>query len=400
MSTRPILVRTVWISIVVLAIVAALVSSFRPQAIPVSIGTVVRAPLAETLLDEGRTRIHDRYQISASVTAHAPRLEHHVGDRIAQGDELVRLEPVRSTVLDPRSRAEAEARRDQARAALRSSETQVEAAQADADLADSELNRLAELFERQIISRNDIDRAEAQSRRARAHLASARSSVEVARAALQAAEDVLTYSGAAGSGGADHLSVMSPIDGVVLSVQHESEGVVVAGTPLLMMGDPDSLEVEVDVLSRDAVRIRPGMRVLLERWGGEQELEARVRMVEPVGFTKVSALGVEEQRVLLICDITADPALWDSLGDGYRVEARFVLWEDDEVLQVPASALFRQAGQMSVFKVVDGVVTAQAVTLGHHGGLSVEVLGGLEEGEQVVLYPDETLDEGDAVVTR
>ena len=196
------------------------------------------------------------------------------------------------------------------------------------------------------------------------------------------------------------MAVRAPTAGRVLKVFHESEGVVDAGAPLLEVGDPRALEVEVDVLSEDAVRIQPGMRVLFERWGGPLPLEGRVRVVEPVGFTKVSALGVEEQRVLVIADIVSDVRQWERLGDGYRVEARFLLWEGEGVLQVPATAVFPVDGGWAVFVLEDGRARRRAVTVGHRNGVAAEVLDGLVAGDPVVVHPDRGLEDGARVTVR
>jgi HlyD family secretion protein len=185
-----------------------------------------------------------------------------------------------------------------------------------------------------------------------------------------------------------------------LKVEHESEGIVIRGQPLVEIGNPRTLEVAVDVLSADAVRILPGMPVRFERWGGVGVLQGRVRVVEPVGFTKMSALGVDEQRVWVISDITSDPRTWSRLGDGYRVEAEFILWKEDNGLKVPASALFRQGKDWAVFAVERGKARLRPVTLGHRNGLSAQLLGGAREGETVIVHPDETIHHGVTVSTR
>jgi HlyD family secretion protein len=253
-----------------------------------------------------------------------------------------------------------------------------------------------------LLSQGALDAARAQWRSTEARKRSSEFNVEVARGELEAARAALEFSAAEpdGSGGHISVTVKAPVDGRVLKVIHESEGAVAQGQPLLELGDPRALEVEVELLSADAVRVREGMRVRFIRWGGDHLLEGVVRRVEPTGFTKISALGVEEQRVLVICDISSDYALWKSLGDGYRVEAEFVLWEDDATLQVPASALFRLGPDWAVFAIVNGRARATRIGTGARSGLAVEITGGLEAGDQVIIYPSDQVRDGVRVSPR
>jgi HlyD family secretion protein len=239
-------------------------------------------------------------------------------------------------------------------------------------------------------------RSEAALRAAERAAAAVRVEVETARAEVQAAKAALIGPSVAADGG-DVVPVRSPVSGRVLRVVRESEGVVNPGEPLLEIANARALEVEVEVLSADAVKMAPGTRVIFTRWGGEQPLEGRVRLVEPTGFTKISALGVEEQRVRVIADFTSPEDRWNRLGDGYRVEAAFVLWEDDSVLQVPASALFRQGDGWAVFVVEKGTARRRAVAIGHRTGLAVHVLSGLQEGARVITHPDDAIEDGKAV---
>jgi len=211
---------------------------------------------------------------------------------------------------------------------------------------------------------------------------------------------MLTRAGASGGRRAEKVTVRSPAAGYVLAVRHESEGVVPAGAPLLEVGDPGRVEVEVDVLSEDAVRIRPGTPVRFERWGGDVPLEGKVRVVEPVGFTKVSALGVEEQRVLVVVDIATPRDVWKGIGDGYRLEASFILWEEKEVLQVPAGALFRTGDRFAVYVVEKGRAASRPVTIGRRNGLAAQLISGLKGGETVILHPGDTVSEGKKVRLR
>jgi HlyD family secretion protein len=323
-----------------------------------------------------------------------------VGDEVKEGQLLVELEPQRSTVLDPRSRGEAEARLKAAKAALKAAEQNARASAADNEYARVQLERLRRLHEAESISRDSLDQAETEATRSQATLRSAEFAVEVARFELEEARTVLRYSAAEEAEYDELVALRAPVAGRVLKVHHESEGAVSAGEELLEIGDPCALEVEVDVLSADSVRIRPGTPVLFERWGGEAPLEGRVRLIEPVGFTKVSALGIEEQRVLVIADITSPPETWRRLGDGYRVEARFIVWEGDDVLQVPASALFRHQDGWAVFIYRNGRAHRRQVEVGHRGGLRAEVLSGLEERVAVIVHPDRSVEDGSRVRLR
>lgn len=225
--------------------------------------------------------------------------------------------------------------------------------------------------------------------------------MEVARHELEAAETALRYAAARETGQPlEQLSLKAPVDGRVLRLYQENEGVVGAAQPLLELGDPGALEVEVDVLSTDAVKIQPGMRVLFDRWGGDEPLEGQVRLIEPVGFTKVSALGVEEQRVLVIADIVSPPEQWRRLGDGYRVEARFILWSGEQVLQLPASALFRHGEGWVVFSLENGRAVRHVVEVGRRNGLAAQLLSGLKAGATVITHPDNSIEDGVRVVPR
>ncbi|MDV3238581.1 MAG: efflux RND transporter periplasmic adaptor subunit [Gammaproteobacteria bacterium] len=385
-----------------LALVAALVWGFMPRPVPVDVAAAGRGPLRVTVEEEGRTRVIDRYVVSAPVAGYVQRIQLRVGDAVVQCQTLAELEPLRSAVLDPRSRAEAEARVAAAQAAVLAAEQTARAAVADAQIAQKDYERRKALFKDGRISREEHDRAEAAARRAEATRRSSAFAVEVARHELEAARTALEYSAAQSAGAAapERVAVQSPVAGRVLRVLRESEGVVASGQPLIEIGDPAALEVEIEVLSADAVRIRPGMRVEFSRWGGDGILEGRVRVIEPTGFTKVSALGVEEQRVLVIADITSPPEQWSRLGDGYRVEASFILWEGDDVLQIPASALFRHGDGWAVFTLDAGRAHLAPVTVGHSNGFAAQIVDGMTEGAPVIVHPSDAIADGVRVAPR
>ncbi|MBD5801958.1 Macrolide export protein MacA [Azoarcus sp. Aa7] len=398
MKTRVQWRRQIVFMLIVAAIAWGLYAGFRPQPVVVEFGEAVRAPLRVAVEQEGRTRVGDRYVVTAPVDGYARRIELDVGDAIEAGAPLVALEASRSAVLDARRRAEAEARVAAAQANVAAVEQRVKAAEAGAALAGKELIRMRRLRAAGHVTGEAEDRALAEDERAGSDLRSARFTVATARHELEAARTALGYAAAGGKG--EPVLVRAPVAGQVLKIPRKSEGAVEAGQPLVEIGDPRALEVEVDVLSADAVRIRPGTHVLFERWGGDGALEGRVRVVEPAGFTKVSALGVEEQRVWVIVDFTSPAGQWQRLGDGYRVEASFMLWEGEDVLQVPASALFRDGEGWAVFAVEDGRAVRRRVETGQRNGLAAEVLGGLKEGDPVIVHPDDRLSDGVKVSGR
>ncbi len=394
--------RTITMALLALLVLVAIIYGFIPAPVSVDVSPVVRESMRVTVSEEGMTRVKDRFVVSAPVAGYLRRIELEVGDRIVQGMTLAELEPVRSDVLDPRSRAQARARIDAAEASLNAARQNARAAVADAEYASSEFQRLSKLCEVEcVISKDELERAKAQARRSEANRRSAEFAVEVARFELESAKKALEISAAQPGGtAAETVRVLSPVDGRLLGLQRESEGVVMAGQPLLEIGDPGALEIIVDLLSTDAVKVEPGTRVLFERWGGEYVLEGRVKVVQPTGFTKVSALGVEEQRVWVVIELTSPSEAWQRLGDGYRVEADFILWEGSEVLQIPASALFRHAGGWSVFVIDEGRAKRRKVSLGRGNGLRAQILEGLHEGEQVVLHPDDSIEPGTRVEAR
>lgn len=392
-----------WRRRIVLALIAVLIAwglfqGFRPQPVEVDLDAARRAPLRVTIEQEGRTRVVDRYIVTAPVNGYARRIKLDVGDAVERGAALVELDPVRAEVLDARRRAEAEARIAAAAANVSSAEQRANAAASNAGLAQKELERVRALRLAGHVSAAAEDQAASAAERGAAELRSAQFAVATARHELEAARTALKY--AASGGGTDPIAVRSPVAGQVLKIARKSEGPVSVGQPLIDIGDPRALEVEVDVLSADAVRIRPGTRVVFDRWGGDGALEGTVRVIEPAGFTKVSALGVEEQRVWVIVAFTSPPAQWQRLGDGYRVEAGFILWEANDVLQIPASALFRDGDGWAAFAVEQGKAVKRRVEVGQRTGLSAQVASGIKVGEQVIVHPDDRVRDGVRVAAR
>jgi len=382
-------------------VAAGLALGFMPRAVPVDVAEVKRAPLTVTVEEEGKTRVRERYTVSAPVAGYVRRIELKAGDAVAAGQVLAVIEPLRSDALDPRSRAQAQAQPSAAQAALAAAQENARAAAAAAQLAQQERARAESLRQSNFVSAQALDSARTAETRARAAEAAAQHAVRVARFDLATARAALASTARLQSGGAaERVKVAAPVAAHVLKLLHESEGAVAAGQPLLEIGDPASLEVEVELLSTHAVKVAPGSKVILDRWGGEQPVAGSVRVVEPSGYTKISALGVEEQRVRVIVDFTSPREAWARLGDGYRVEARFVLWEGQDVLQLPTSALFRQGEGWAAF-VIDGRhARLKPVEIGQRAGLATEVLSGLAAGDRVVAHPDETIRDGVRVKPR
>jgi HlyD family secretion protein len=352
-------------------VLALLVFAFLPKPEPVRTNPVRRGPLQVTVEEEGRTEVADRYEITAPVSAFLRRITLQEGDPVRKGQPLARLEPPRSPILDPRARIEAAER--------------VKAARATARNAATERDRVSRLASDGAATRQALEQATSEAQRASAELA--------------AAEAALRRTDPGPALGVQRV-LSAPVAGRVLSVQRRSEGQVNPGDVLLVIGDARNLEVHVDVLSEDAVRMHPGTRVSIEQWGGEQPLDAVVQRIEPQGFTKVSSLGVEEQRVKVVATISSPSEQWARLGSGYRVLARFILWSEPSVLQVPASALFRVGDGWAAFSVVAGRAQRRSVTVGQQAGLSSQVLSGLNEGDQVILHPGNAIQDGVRVVAE
>jgi HlyD family secretion protein len=378
-------------------LVAGLIYAFRPQAIPVDLATVARGPLVVTVDEEGETRVRDVFELSAPVAGRLRRIDAEVGDPVVADQTMVaEIEPIDPTLLDPRSEA-------QARAALRAAEANralTEAAlvevEAEFEFAQSELQRANRLKKAETISEQALDDAERRHKATRAAVATARARLEVRRFELERAQAQLMspVHTRAAHDLCECVPLLAPVSGRILRILHKSEGVVAAGERLVEIGDPTDLEVAVDFLSSDAVRVRPGQRVIVEQWGGGAALSGRVRLIEPFGFTKVSALGIEEQRVNVIIDFTSPPIDWQRLGHGYQVEVRVVLWEGVGVRKLPLTALFRNGDEWAVFVQEDGHAQLRVVKVGRRTGLEVEIVEGVEVGGRVVVSPSDRISDG------
>ncbi len=396
--------RNLVLTAVAVLVAGALVYAFLPQPVPADLADVSRGALRVTVDDEGRTRVKEVYIVSAPVAGRVLRIDRHVGDPVKAGETvLATIQPTAPTFLDLRGKRQAEAAVHAAEAALQLSEAQLTRAQADLEFARSDLARARKLASGDTISQKTLDNAKREFKTSEAAVAAAEATLRVKSFDLETARASLIEPGNEAAARSDEgccISVRAPVDGCVLRLVQESEAVIAAGAPLVEIGDPRDLEVVVDLLSRDAVRIREGAEVAIDEWGGEAAVKGRVRRIEPTGFTKVSALGIEEQRVNVIIDFTDPPARWQSLGHGYRVEAHIVVWQSEDALKVPVSALFRHGEDWAVFVVTEGRARLRRVVVGHRNSLAAEVLDGLEEGERVVLYPSDRVSDGVAVTAR
>jgi HlyD family secretion protein len=370
-----------------IAAAALLAYSFRPTPIPVEVVAVGRGALRVTIDEEGRTRVRDRYVVVAPAAGRVARMSLEEGAPVTRGMVVARLA---AAPLDPRSREQAVARLRGAEDAERAAAAAVSEARAALDQAGRDRARAESLFAKNLLS------AEQREQAALAETTAVRRFQAADFTAQAAAHDVEQARAVVAGGGGSSLALVSPVRGRVLRIPERSERVVAAGTPLLELGDPTRLEIVVDLLSEDAVKVRPGDRMLVADWGGERPLEAHVRRVEPSGFTKVSALGVEEQRVNVIADLDETPP---QLGDGYRVETQVVLWEGT-ALKVPSSALFQDGDLWRVFLVRDGRARSGIVQVGHRNPFEVEVTGGLAAGDLVIRHPTDKLADGVRVAAR
>lgn len=368
-----------WLPYVGAAILLALiVAGLWPKPIPVETARAAVGTLRATVDEEGKTRIKQRYVVSAPVTGQLRRIPFKAGAEIKAGDPVATIDPVAPALLDARTRSSAQARRD-------SADAQLEKARANHSFARSELKRVETLHAQHTVSVQELEAAQLRESAAAKEVAAAESALR------QAEAELAEFAGAGHDNPADAncvpRAIFAPSSGRVLKVFEESARVVAVGTPLVEIGDPADLEVIVEVLSRDGAAVPPGAKVEFSQWGGNEPLLGRVRFVEPAAFTKISALGVEEQRVYLVADLLTPFEQRPSVGDNFRVEAKIIVWEAADALKVPAGALFRQGEDWAVFAVVDGRASLTKVKVGRSSGTETQILEGLTSGQEVIIYP-------------
>lgn len=386
-----------------LLLVAGLAWLFRPQPVPVDLLAVERGPMRVTVDEDGRTRIRDVFIVSAPIAGVKRRITHKVGDTVTANETIITsIVPTDPEFLDPRSERQAQATVKAAEAGLEFARADVRRAEAEFAYARSELQRARRLASSGNISESALDRAEREMRTRQAALEEAQAQLGIREFELERARAALVPPSAAREQreDCDCVRVYSPVSGRILRILSESESVIPAGAELVEIGDPGNLEIVVDLLSSDAVKVEPGQEVVIEDWGGDEPISGVVRRIEPYGFTKVSALGIEEQRVNVIVDISTPREHWRSLGHGFRVEARIILWQSEDALKVPLTALFRQGDEWAVFKVENGTARTRIVEAGRSNGVTARILGGLEEGDRIVLHPSGRVGDETKVVQR
>lgn len=390
--------RIVRIALVVLVLGAILVWAFLPSPVQADFGTVQKGVLQVTVEDEGQTRVRDRYVVSAPVPGRMERIELEPGDPVtAKKTVIARFAPTDPSLLDVRTRAELEARARAAESAVGTARAERERLQNELKFAQSELRRARELVSAGAIATRELEDMQRRVATLERGLESAEFAVRTAMHQVEVARASLLQTRA---GNVASIPLYSPVSGVVLRRLQESTRVVPMGEPLLEIGNLHDLEIVADFLSSAAVNVKGGHAVLIEQWGGDRPLRGRVRRVEPSGFTKISALGVEEQRVNVLIDFDEPREVRERLGDGFRVEARIIIWSKDNVLKVPTSSLFREGAQWAVYKVAGHRAQLQIVEIGQRSGLEAEVLSGLGEGDLIVVYPSDAIRPGVKLARR
>lgn len=378
--------------LVALVLVGFIAYAWMPKPVAVDVVTARRGPMRVTVDEVGKTRVKDRYVVSAPLTGSVARIELRPGDTVQVGQVLAHILPTEPPLLDARTRAQGEAQVATAEANRSQARSAVERAETAADHAAHDAENIERLVKSGSVGTEEAEHVRVEKRLRDEELASAKFAVQVADHELDVAR--LAVRRASGNVKDEAIDAVSPVSGRVLRVIQESAGVVQAGTPLVEVGDPSALEIVSDVLTTDAVNVRSGARVVVERWGGDHPLRAHVRTVEPSAFTRVSALGVEEQRVHVVVDLDDAHDTWAALGDGFRVELRIVTWEGESVLTVPSSASFRRGEQWAVFVAADGVARVRTIMPGRRNAAEVEVASGIDEGARVLVHPTDRVVDG------
>ena len=392
-------VRHALFGLVILAAVGGVVLALRSRPVSVDVGRATQGRLVVAIEESGMTRVKDRFVVSAPVTGSLSRLALEPGDPVKEGDSLAEIAPALSPLLDQRTRAEAEARLGAALSAQGQARAQAARARVAKELAEQELERTRKLSAAGSLPQQALEQAEFAARMRAEELTSAEFAGKVAVEEVRIARVALGRDGE-GSGRDRHVGVVAPISGTVLRVHQKSASIVQPGTPLVEVGDPAALEVVVDLLTTDAVHVRPGTPVVLQGWGGDRSVAGKVRRIEPSAFTRPSALGVDEQRVNVVIALMEPREHWAALGDGYRVEARLVLWQGENVVKVPQGAVFRHGNGWAVFQVGDGVARLTPVKIGHRGETEAEVVSGLPVGAAVAVHPGDRVKDGASVEPR
>lgn len=400
-SKRPIrgrMVRKFLLWVFLLALVGLIGWGMMPKPIAVEVATVHPGPLTVHVVEEGRTRIRNRYIVAAPVAGQMQRITLRAGDVVKAGETvLTTIEPASSPLLDARAKAQYEAAVQAADAARLRAQESLKMAKTAEQFAATNWKRVQNLNEKGTVSDADRDDAQRESEMKQREVQAAEFALKVAEHEVEQAKAALLQ---IDNPGDTRVTVKAPVNGVVLRVQQESAMVVTPGTALIELGDPADIEIEAEILSRDAVAMKPGTPVVVDQWGGEPPLTATVRRVEPAAFTKVSALGVEEQRVIVLSDLVNPPPAAQKLGDRFRVEVRIAIWEKSDALLIPAGALFREGMEWKTFLLDGDKARSATVQVGRTDGRMTQVLGGIEAGAKVLLHPPDTVLDGVVVVER
>jgi len=370
-----------------------------PKPVLIETGAVARGPLTVRVSEEGKTRVRNRYVVAAPIAGKMRRVPLKAGDEVVAGETLLTtIEPIAAPLLDPRARIQAEAAVSMQEASRKQAVEVLDAKRTTLQLAEADRDRVRASKLQGSVSAMDRDRVEGEASMRAAEVRAAEFALQVIDYELAQARANLERPEAGGRG--NQIEVKSPVSGRVLKVMQESETIVSPGVSILEIGDPADLEIEAEILSRDAVAIHPGDSVEIEQWGGENALKARVRRVEPAAFTKISALGVEEQRVIVLSDLVDSPEMAKRLGDRFRVEVRVAIWRTESALIVPAGALFREGNVWKTYVFRRGRAQLRAVDVGHSDGRLTEILSGLSVGDEVLLHPPDTVSDGTRVKRR
>ncbi|MGR8948322.1 MAG: efflux RND transporter periplasmic adaptor subunit [Gammaproteobacteria bacterium] len=395
--------RSIFWLVIAAFIAAGMFIAFKPTSIPVDLATVETGPLVVSVGEEGETRIRDVYTVSAPITGRMLRIEAEVGEKVVAAQTLIaQIEPSDPAFLDLRSEEEARAAVKAAEASMNLAKAQLTEAESEFEFAAIEVERANKLSQAKVMSRREVDSArrdykskQAVVNTAKARLVARQHELAQARAHLVSPADLQNSDREC-----DCVSVLAPVSGTILQILEENEGVVERGTPLVEIGDASDLEIVVDFLSSDAVKIQPGQRVIIDRWGGNGFLQGVVRKIEPFGFTKTSSLGIDEQRVNVIIDISSPHEQWQRLGHGYQVDVEVVLWEGVSVLKVPLTALFRHSADWAIFVNEHGVARLRTVEVGQRNGLAAEIKNGLSLGDEIILHPSNRINDGVRIEAR
>ncbi|MEP1742742.1 MAG: HlyD family efflux transporter periplasmic adaptor subunit [Kangiellaceae bacterium] len=388
------------------ALFAALIFAFLPEPIRVDLAQVDRQDVVVTIEGEGKTRIHDIYIVSAPIEGRVTRIQSEAGDHVTAGKTVIaNMHPANPRFLDRRSETQAKADVEGARAARALANARVKQVKANLEFDLADFKRTQELYKTNTVSKANLERAELRLKTLRAELETAESNLQVMQSRLEAAQARLLQPSDVSQDTASNASdcqicIYSPVDGQLLKVIHKNESVVSVGTPLVEVGNAEDLEVVIELLSTNAVQVKVGDRAFITRWGGNENINTEVKLIEPAGFTKISALGVEEQRVNVVLRFTDSIDKWKSLGHAFRVEAEIIIDQAENVVTVPISALFRENEQWSVFKVVDGIAQLTKVEIGLRNDRIAQVTNGLIEGDLIIVHPGNDVGDGVKVTAR